>query len=364
MTTHHQAARDRAAAANRSHLKKIEKRANESGAVLGPCVQDYLLQTKKVEDPIDLIHNLTGPLLSAFPTTRALIEEKMKARWVKNPERVPMSVVNSLRRSAGTNYQGLVSYALARYLIETASTWYLQHPLPAQFKESLAIRFTAGLSHSEQVQEHAAGPGEGGSHLSRLGPEKTEPGETLIAEALGLAEEDFDETAVVEGKEPEEALETEVEGAFLVSPDVDILLRNAGWDPSSSHPEPVILLSIKTSLADRAGAAARWKTYFDLATNPCPHRAVSGCVYTRLGISMDNAEKYSILHGIVTANIYKFQFHDVRYRKGELASGQVRSNTYMFDLKLTTRNDGIAETPSDWQQFPAIAEVLGSYGRG
>ena len=73
---------------------------------------------------------------------------------------------------------------------------------------------------------------------------------------------------------------------------------------------------------------------------------------------MANHDKYEIQHGIVTANIYKINFHDERYKKGELSSGQTRSNTYMFDLKLTTRDDGVAETPPDWRQFGETAQVL------
>ena len=73
---------------------------------------------------------------------------------------------------------------------------------------------------------------------------------------------------------------------------------------------------------------------------------------------MQNPDRYDIRHGIVTANIYKIQFHDERYKKGELSSGQTRSNTYMFELKLTTRNDGLAETPPDWRQFEYVADLI------
>jgi hypothetical protein len=55
------------------------------------------------------------------------------------------------------------------------------------------------------------------------------------------------------------------------------------------------------------------------------------------------------LNSNVTANIYKINFHDVRHHVGELSSKQTQSNTYMFELKLTTRNDGIATTPRDWK---------------
>jgi hypothetical protein len=109
--------------------------------------------------------------------------------------------------------------------------------------------------------------------------------------------------------------------------------------------------------------AARWKIYFDLATHPCPHVGEKGCAYERLGISMGNPDRYEITHGIVTANIYKYQFRVERYRRGELDSRQTQSNTYMFDLKLTTRSDSEATTPADWHQFTHIARVLRDLSR-
>jgi len=73
---------------------------------------------------------------------------------------------------------------------------------------------------------------------------------------------------------------------------------------------------------------------------------------------MVNPDRFTITHAIVTANIYKYFFDDPRYRTGELRSGQTASNTYMFDLKYTTRNDGEAMTPSDWQQFDRLPRAL------
>jgi hypothetical protein len=316
---------ERAGARNDRLMAKIVKRADTEGAVLGPGMARYRELVEAAKEPLDLLKNLTAPLLEGFDETRAVIQRNMEEKWKDDPDRVAGSVANSLRRSAGTNYQSLVSYALARYLREIGSAWYVEYPTPAELREALAIKFTAGVPIDMGLDEADAVPAVSGEDV----------------------------------KEEEEEEEEQAEEGFRVKPDVDILLRNAGWDEQAADgPEPVVLLSVKTSLADRAGMAARWKTYFDLATRPCPYRDKEDCVYHQLGISMDNADRYDIRHGIVTANIYKIRFHDERYRKGELASGQTRSNTYMFDLKLTTRADEEAETPADWQHFEHIAEVL------
>lgn len=295
---------------NLAVISRIEKRAEAADGVLGPCLRAYGDQVSQATDPLELLSNLTAPLLAAFEETRLSIERRMQQKWENDPDRVQGSVTNSLRRSAGTNYQALVTYALSRYLLAVGSAWYVQHPVPKDLQQALAIVFGAGITDVDMAGDDADNK-EGSS----------------------------------------------VSSEYVVAPDVDILLRNAAWVEQGAA-EPVVLLSVKTSLADRAGMAARWKTYFDQATQPCPHSHKPGCAYTRLGISMPNAGRFSITHGIVTANIYKINFHDRKYQVGELSSGQTRSNTYMFDLRLTTRDDGIALTPSDWSQFPTIVETL------
>lgn len=311
-------AHEAAAAQNQRLITAIQRRADAADGVLGPCLRAYQARVEKYADPHELLHDLTAPLLAGWEETLALIRARMELRWAGNPEQIQRSIVNSLRRSAGTNYQGLVSYALARYLIAAESAWSVQHPVPGDFKRAVAIVFGSATT---------------------LAPQDDHVDEGEFADA-GLLE------PTPAGQDEE----------IVVQPDVDILLRNQGW--IGQGPEPVVLLSLKTSLVDRAGMAARWKIYFDLATRPCPHIGLDGCAYHHLGIRMDNADRYSILHGIVTANIYKIQFHDERYRVGELGSAQTRSNTYMFDLKLTTRDDGIAITPESWRQLPALGPVL------
>ena len=305
---------------NQKLIRQLEKRAEPSDAVLGPCLTGYkaFMGQNAGKPPIYFLENMTRWLLEKREKTEKLIRETMKARWTYEPDRIPSSVTNSLRRSAGTNYQALLSYALAQYLLRTESAWYVQQPVPKEFREALVIKFTGGIPTQSQS----------------------------------------DDSAESEDQEDEEDAAHSPDVA-RVKPDVDILLRNASWDEQSQQPEPVVLLSVKTSLVDRAGMAARWKMYFDLATHPCPHVDKLGdCAYGRLGIVMENANLYHIHHAIVTANIYKYWFQDERYKQGELESGQTRSNTYMFELKFTTRDDDLAVTPSDWYQFPHITEVL------
>jgi hypothetical protein len=297
---------------NQQLIGRLEKRASEEDAVLGPCLQSYRASIAQQDEPLKLLHNLTAPLLGAFEATRKSIVDRFSKKWADDSDLINRSVANSLRRSAGTNYQALVSYALAQYLLRTESAWYLVHPVPEVFRRALAITFTGGVQ--PDVSPDAG------------------------------ANDDISESAE--------------SAAYTIQPDVDILLRNFSWTADLGATEPVVLLSVKTSLVDRAGMAARWKTYFDQATHPCVFQDRPECVYRRLGITMANHDSYNILHGIVTANIYKINFHDERYRIGELSSGQTRSNTYMFDLKLTTRDDGIAITPSDWRQFESLPSVL------
>jgi hypothetical protein len=317
-----ESAKAQAKLSNLRFIQQTEKRANKEDGVLGPCLNAYLQHASEVVgSPEQLLDNLTKWLIEAKDETEALIRDKMIKKWADNPENIQSSITNSMRRSAGSNYQSLVSFALAKFLVETNSAWYVQQPVPVELRQALTITFTANVDEPQQ--------------------------ETESTEVLEVA-------TPLNNDEPVDT----IAGDVKVQPDVDILLRNAGWNKENDGPEPVILLSVKTSLVDRAGMAARWKTYFDLATRPCPLHDQAGCVYDRLGIEMKNTKKYAITHGIVTANIYKLWFHDKRYQAGELATGQTRSNTYMFELKITTRNDELAYTPPDWRQLPAIADTL------
>lgn len=305
----------RVAEHNRRLVANIRKRADREGNVLGPCLRHY--EDALAQDADRALYNLTQHLLDALPETAASIRARMATKWDGDEEKIAASVVNSFRRSAGTNYQALVSFALAEDLRRRGSLWYVAHPVPKAFAESLAIRFTAGVPDTDLADDEA-------STLDSI------PAEEAHAEA------------------------------FRVTPDVDILIRHAEWPlvEAGDSLEPVLLLSVKTSLADRAGAAARWKTYFDLVTNPCLHRTDRDCAWTRLGITLEQPLAVDITHGIVTANIYKINSDESYRLYGELASGQARANTFMFDLKITTRNDGVALEPPGWSDLTMVPQWL------
>lgn len=329
---------------NEKIIKGREKQATSASGVFAPCLRAYQARIPKTlpTNPAQLAHlllnNLTGPLWQSYPKTLQSIRKRMEQKWKGRPSeefaaKVASSVANSKKRSAGTNFQSLVCYALALYLHHTDSPWYIHFPVPKEFTESLAITFTGGIPPQPQEAE------------SKLPPDE----EKAVEEVAAVEPPDED------AEEPEK---TETALA-KVNPDVDILLRNANWKPVQGKREPIVLLSVKTSIIDRGGSAARWKMYFDLANDPCPHICEQGCAYAKLGIQMENADKYDIRHGIVTANIYSMGNKDLDYRSvGELNNQQTRSNTYMFNLKLTTRDDEQVHTPADWKQFEHLIEFL------
>lgn len=305
-----------AQAQNAALKAHIVKRAAQADAVLTNCIESYIDWLKQNPDEHPL-SNLTHHLVSTSDQTAAAIRERMVTKWAGDPDmqqRVERSVTNSLRRSAGTNYQALVSYALARFLLQRQSHWYVMHPVPATFAHSLAIRFGAGLPSGDAADD-AVGDGTGTSDGSEA-------------------------------------------AAVIIKPDLDILLRNASWSGNTADSEPVLVLSIKTSLADRAGAAARWKMYFDLVTQPCVHAAEEECAYRRLGIELAHDPHVRITHGIVTANIYKINSDPYYARWGELRSNQARSNTFMFELRYTTREESDDVMAEGWESLTHIPRWL------
>ncbi|MTV26083.1 hypothetical protein FTX61_11785 [Nitriliruptoraceae bacterium ZYF776] len=314
-----------ATAANRVLVKKIRKRADQPTSPLGPCLDSYDARLADADDDRHPLLDLTEHLLGTLDVTRAAIRARMVAKWQGDDDavrKVESSVTNSLRRSAGTNYQSLVSYAIARYLIDAGSEWYVEFPVPKELAHELSILFTAGV----------------------------EP--TAVAED---GEPDDDSEDLVEGEE--------TAAGVTVKPDVDVLLRNASWDARATAPEPMLILSVKTSLADRAGSAARWKTYFDLVTQPCAHACEPDCAYGRLGIQLAYDPNVSITHGIVTANIYKVGSDPHFTQFGELRSNQARANTFMFDARYTTRNDTDDVMAEGWEALPSLIDRLETVSR-
>lgn len=338
-------------------VRQREKQATSASAVFAPCLRLYqaripaALPSDAAELSRVFLNNLTDPLWKSYPETLKSIRARFEQQWKGRPDqhvKIESSVANSKKKSAGGNFQSLVSYALARYLVASDSAWYIHFPVPKEFRESLAIEFTAGVPPQPDEEIESALPTD----------EKEE-----IKEVTGIESASDNEEG---GEEAEEGAEDGMGKATLarVNPDVDILLRNVNWVPTTGKREPIVLLSVKTSIIDRGGSAARWKMYFDLANDPCPHICETGCAYAKLGIQMENAHLYDIRHGIMTANIYSMGNTDLAYREGgELNNQQTRGNTYMFRLKLTTRDDDKAKTPDDWKQFEYIVEYLAAINK-
>jgi len=192
---------------------------------------------------------------------------------------------NSIKRSAGTNYQGMCEYAILRWLETTDLPVCVGTNAPREMRDELTI-------HGYDAEG----------------------------------------------------------GDFSVEPDIDICL----WVPDAGPTSPLLFVSAKTSLVDRAGQAARWKLYLDMHQTTCPHvKGILDCPINRTRIKVRTA--HPIHHAIVTANIYKI---DTTQPEGELRSGQCRNNTYMFKHKYTTRNDPAEFRPPSWQSFDAFPTLI------
>lgn len=175
--------------------------ADDPVGVIGPCIGDYLNRLADTDAEEHPLFDLTRHLVGTFDVTLASIRARMEVKHQGKPDaatKIESSVRNSLMRSAGTNYQGLVSFAIARYLNSVHSCWFVQHPVPKEFGKTLAIRFSQGLLAEPVPDDPDAPP-----------PPDDEP------------------------EEPEGA-------SVDVDPDVDILVRNAAWNGEDGGNEPVL----------------------------------------------------------------------------------------------------------------------------
>ncbi len=255
-------------------LKKRER--------LSPCIKKYdslleeLRQKGVLEAEIEAMSQITSIFRGTYADVLGQIERSGKSG---------IGATNAIKRSAGTNFQGLCEYAVIQWLKTTDLPFNIGPNAPKSLKDELTI-----------YGEDADG------------------------------------------------------GSFSVEPDIDISLWLEDGNPSS----PVIFVSAKTSLVDRAGQAARWKMYLDLHQTSCMHiKSISDCPINRTKIRIKT--QHPIVHSIVTANIYKI---DSTQPFGELESGQCRNNTYMFKHKYTTRNDTIERRPESWKSFSEFPDLV------
>lgn len=261
----------------RKRLKKLRARDR-----LRPCLDAYdeiLLNLKGAgtdRPEAAAMNYLTDVFRGTYKEVLTQIEDSGKTG---------IGATNSIKRSAGTNFQGLCEYAVLKYLLTI----------------NLPI---------------CVGPNAPGS----------------LKDELTIYGEDADG------------------GEFSVEPDIDICL----WREHGGPGDPIIFLSAKTSLVDRAGQAARWKLYLDLHQTTCTYtKQVHDCPINRTRVRIKTL--HPITHCIVTANIYKM---DTTQPEGELRSGQCRNNTYMFRHKFTTRNDAREHRPTGWLQFSHFTDLI------
>ena len=246
---------------------------------LAPSLKDYDRNVTKLgkagEAQAKAMAHITEVFLGGYETVKLQIAKAGKTG---------IGATNAIKRSAGTNFQGLCEYAILTWLDTTDLPINVGPNAPKGMKDELTI--------------------------------------------YGL----------------------DTGGEFKVEPDIDICL----WEEGGTEKSPIIFVSAKTSLVDRAGQAARWKLYLDLHQTSCPHTAsVHDCPIHRTRVKIFT--KHPIVHSIVTANIYKM---DTTQPHGELTSGQCRNNTYMFKHKFTTRRDSKEVRPAGWSSFSDFTAVV------
>jgi hypothetical protein len=251
---------------------------------LSPAIEAYeeiLARLADCEEPnptVAGLEHLTSVLRGTYPTVLKQIHASGKTG---------IQLQNAVKRSAGTNFQGVCEYAVAKWLDTTDLPVCIGPNAPQVMKDELTIH---GVDHGVE---------------------------------------------------------------FSVEPDIDMCL----WIPDDNPKSPIIFVSAKSSLVDRAGQAARWKMYLDLHQTTCVYIPdVPDCPVRRTRVKMQTER--AITHCIVTANIYKI---DTTQPQGELDSGQCRNNTFMFEHRYTTRNDDREYRPNGWagfNTFPALAGAI------
>jgi hypothetical protein len=248
---------------------------------LSPAIEAYEevlegLANEGVDEPTERgLEYLTDVFLGTYAAVRLQIEASGKSG---------IGAQNAIKRSAGTNFQGLCEYAVNRWLDHAELPICIAPNAPKAMKDELTIH---GVDHAVE---------------------------------------------------------------FSVEPDIDICL----WLPDENPTSPIIFVSAKSSLVDRAGQAARWKMYLDLHQTSCTYISrVPDCPVRRTRVKLRT--RRIITHCIVTANIYKIE---TTQPQGELGSGQCRNNTFMFEHRYTTRHDEREFRPEGWDGFSRFPDLV------
>ncbi|HZZ84764.1 MAG TPA: BsaWI family type II restriction enzyme [Anaeromyxobacteraceae bacterium] len=268
---------DRARANRQKRLAELRKRERLAPALAVYDEQIARLRSSGHSTPeLEALGSITGIFLEGYGVVQSQIAAAGKTG---------INATNAVKRSAGTNYQGLVEYGIICW-IDTTN-------LP------LNVRCNAPKAMRDELTIHGV-------------------------DASG--------------------------GTFSVEPDIDVCI----WEEDGPPKGPLLFLSAKTSLVDRAGQAARWKLYLDMHQTTCPHtKIVADCPIYRTRILVKTS--HPIVHAITTANIYKMFSTQP---EGELRSGQCRNNTYMFRHKYTTRSDAQEYRPADWVGLREITVLV------
>jgi type II restriction enzyme len=87
-------------------------------------------------------------------------------------------------------------------------------------------------------------------------------------------------------------------GDGIQKPDSDILIFNPNKEDT-----PIMIISCKTSLRERAGQTYRWKLLYDLAKTDCEHyKCEKSCPKNKYGVTIDNDR--DIIVGFITTDFY------------------------------------------------------------
>lgn len=266
----------------RAHKQRATRRkALLKRVPLAPAIETYdsiiaSLGAEGSSSPhTDGLAYITGAFLGTYSTVLGQIAASGK---------VGIKAQNSVKRIAGTNFQGLCEHALSTWLDTTDLPVCIAPNAPKAMREELTIH---GIDHGVD---------------------------------------------------------------FSVQPDIDMCL----WVPDESLVSPIIFLSAKSSLVDRAGQAARWKMYLDMHQTTCTYiPLVADCPVRRTQVRMKAQRR--ITHCIVTANIYKI---DTTMPEDELGTGQCRNNTFMFEHRYTTRNDSREYRPPGWESLSCFPQLI------
>lgn len=135
----------------------------------------------------------------------------------------------------------------------------------------------------------------------------------------------------------EENLQIEVLGE-VQKPDCDLLIYNPEEDN-----DPIVIISCKTSIRERAGQTYRWKLLYDLSNCNCKHiEQTTICPIRKYNLQNHNQKKVKI--GLITADFYD-----------EISRPQVKGMAPFFNFCYITKE---IEESENIEKLSSIVEYL------